>query len=263
MTRTATQPLHPVGPVRRHVRQLHNKHQMTYRQIARLAHVGVGTIRCIAAAPGCRAVRHVMPSTAAALLAVTPRRGGRADRIDATGSQRRLQALTAIGWPDRALAAHLGLAPQRIQQFLHQGDITPTSAARIRRLYDTLSMTPYAGKYASRARNKACRLGWASPLAWPDDTIDDPVAKPVLDAAGVTRYDHAKVVLALAGMLPYDQLSHAEGEKVIRRLNANGLNDYEIAEKLHADPDTIGRRRMRLGLPHRFDPCGRMGKAAS
>ena len=39
-------------------------------------------------------------------------------------------------------------------------------------------MTP-TGPGAERARSTAKRKGWAPPMAWDDDTIDDPQAKPV------------------------------------------------------------------------------------
>ena len=54
--------------------------------------------------------------------------------------------------------------------------VTAQTAAAIARAYTALSSTPGP---SDTARKTAADLGWAPPLAWDDDTIDDPAAEPV------------------------------------------------------------------------------------
>lgn len=102
-------------------------------------------------------------------------------RIDATGTVRRLRALNALGWTCAALAAHDGTTTQAaLQQVMkHERPTTyVTTATRVARLYDQLSMTPGPSPLAAaRARAK----GWAPPLAWDDQDLDDPTATPHTD----------------------------------------------------------------------------------
>jgi hypothetical protein len=107
--------------------------------------------------------------------------------MDATGSRRRLQALAARGWSERALAAEYGPgghcnALARI--FRGQPAVTPAVAQRIEDLYDRLWDQPPPARTksqrvgASLAAANAARRGWPPPLAWDDDEIDDPAASP-------------------------------------------------------------------------------------
>jgi hypothetical protein len=105
--------------------------------------------------------------------------------IDNTGMRRRLQALVAIGYSQSRLAQRLGIEPSNFTAVMHSNEGTTVGRARaVRVLYDELSMTPYYGttwhekSSAGRARNLAAQHGWHPPLAWDDDTIDDPAATP-------------------------------------------------------------------------------------
>lgn len=105
-------------------------------------------------------------------------------RVDATGTQRRIQALAANGWPLTWLSARLGLAPDVMGARLGRTYVTPETADQVRRLYDDLwDVAPPAATRdekgaVSRARTYAQRHGWVPPMAWDDDMIDDPNAKP-------------------------------------------------------------------------------------
>lgn len=93
--------------------------------------------------------------------------------VDATGSRRRLQALVALGWPihlEDRLSPHARRLTYSGQRTVHAD-----TAAAVRALYDELSMTPGP---SSRSRQRAARKGWPVPLAWSDDSIDDPNARP-------------------------------------------------------------------------------------
>ena len=104
--------------------------------------------------------------------------------IDATGSQRRLQALVAVGYSQASLGARLNITPQNFGTTMRTERITAATARAIRGLYDQLWNVPpdesthRARIAASRARNTALRNGWPPPMAWDDDEIDDPHAGP-------------------------------------------------------------------------------------
>jgi len=104
-------------------------------------------------------------------------------RVNAAGSRRRIQALTARGWAKAALADRLGVAPANLSRSLRQEQVTARYAAAVRALYAELwdadpvahGVSPVAAK---RARLNAARREWRLPMAWDDDTIDDPDAEP-------------------------------------------------------------------------------------
>lgn len=124
--------------------------------------------------------------------------------VSPTGTQRRIQALHAIGWSESDIAARVGSTKQWIHQLRRwprkRGLISRT-AAQIADIYDDLwDQTPTA-RNAQRTRNWAERNGFAPPLAWDDDTIDDPAAKPqhrlVQVGPAPERQDHLDYVAEL------------------------------------------------------------------
>jgi hypothetical protein len=127
--------------------------------------------------------------------------------VDATGTRRRLQALIAIGWPRRALAERLGTRPANI---LRQRRVRAGTARRVARVYDQLSMTPGPDPRCAEA---ARRRGWAPPLAWDDDQIDDPRAQPAAPlgepAADEVAVDRALAARSIRGLAEPDRLAAA------------------------------------------------------
>jgi hypothetical protein len=106
--------------------------------------------------------------------------------IDATGTARRLRALMTIGWAKHHLADQLGVSTVRVDTLLRQPTVRRPTAARVVALYEHLSDTPGPSTIAA-AKTRA--LGYPPPIAWDDDTIDDPDAVPWLElhADGVQR----------------------------------------------------------------------------
>lgn len=117
--------------------------------------------------------------TLARILAVTADCDTRSTGyVDATGSRRRLRALSANGWTSRALAQQLGHADHSTVLEVRSGStltIRRFTADAVRGLYDRLWDVDGG---SARARRHAQRHGWPVPLAWDDDTIDDPTATP-------------------------------------------------------------------------------------
>lgn len=189
-------------------------------------------------------------------------REGRASprMVDVTGTRRRLQALAVIGWSPALLATRLGWrAPNSVRNLMSAtgpAQVNIRTAAAVCALYDDLAMT--AGP-SMRARRHAERAGWVPPLAWDDANLDDPAAGPapqwrpqprLVDRR--TGVDHAAVTLACAGRLPTSiTLTKQEREEIVGWLHRAGLNDGEIAQRVHPHLTGSGAQRIRgrLQLP--------------
>lgn len=121
----------------------------------------------------------VRPSTLARVLAVQPLTDQRGDRyVDATGSRRRLQALSRLGWSGQEMATRLGSLDRQTYFYIMGGrnkTIRARTADDIRRLYDDLWDQPGP---SNKTRKWAEQQGFSLPLAWDDEEIDDPAAKP-------------------------------------------------------------------------------------
>ncbi len=158
--------------------------------------------------------------------------------VSPVGTQRRLWALARIGWSWPALAERLGVTDRWPSLLANQW--TPTvsreTERRVRELYDLLSLTPGP---SPRAAGWAARRGWVPPLAWDDDTIDDPDAQPwggsAEEAAPVV--DEVAIRRALAGeriRLTRLERHHAVHHGVPRY----GVN--AVAAALHMSGSTVG-----------------------
>ena len=187
--------------------------------------------------------RRIKPATERRLLAVTPDLADGA-RTPATGTRRRLQALTATGWSTSHLARRSGLDRQVLDRALHDETTLTTAgtAAAVARLYSDLWDTPpptgtrWERSAATRARNHATRNRWAPPLAWDDETIDDPDATPTG-----------------TGHQPRDLLADVDW------LLQAGESPHHIATRLDITPGGIARALARAG---RHDTAARFSAAA-
>lgn len=103
---------------------------------------------------------------------------------DTAGTRRRLQALMRCGWSLSLLAARLGQSRQSLRAKMHRRRVTAATACAVRGLYDDLWDKPppegtrFERRAATMAREYAQERGWALPMAWDDDQIDDPAASP-------------------------------------------------------------------------------------
>lgn len=191
-------------PVRAHVQALRAA-GMGSRRVAELAAVDRTRISALLnGRPGRSTgpLRRMHRDLAARILAVplpdAPRRGAAAGaRVPAVGTTRRLQALVAIGWSQSDLCSRLGIAVTN-STGLFTGTRTSVTAATARHvdaLFSELQLTPGGN---DRARVRARRRGWAPPLAWDEDTIDDPAAQP--DTAAAKRMSRAGEYLELRAL---------------------------------------------------------------
>ena len=159
------------------------------------------------------------------------------DLLPSVGTVRRLQALARIGYGSAQLQPLLGT---------HAGDIRTVRRGRyertrratadaVARIYDQLSGTPAVHPKARRTRLLAERKGWLPPLAWDDDTIDDPAAQPCT-GTGVSlvkapRFDEVAVERIMAGRPPAT-FTVAERREAVRLLTARGYSAQEIAARI-------------------------------
>lgn len=144
--------------------------------------------------------------------------------VSVVGSTRRLQALIALGHSQNELCRKSGIS-QSTMSHLVRGSVQRTSidtAQRVRKLYDELSMIP--GRSQS-SRDKARRLRWAPPLAWDDDLIDDPDAKPEVGENRTVKFDER-----------------------YRELKYLGFSDLEIVNRWKIQPESLMRQLDRYGL---------------
>lgn len=170
-------------PVRQHIRTLMAQGP-GWEHIADTSGVSRSTVRALLYPTGGRTpTQRMRPDNAQRLLDLRLHQLLKpGTQIDATGTRRRVQALAAIGWTISEQGRRIGQAPTNMWQLTRAERVTVRIAERVTALYDELSMTPPDGWLADLTRTRAAKKGWAPPLAWDDDTIDDPTAVPDLGA---------------------------------------------------------------------------------
>lgn len=172
--------------------------------------------------------------------------------IDATGAHRRLQALVVMGWPAEELARRLAVHDLWLVRTFRRQRVSFAVAARVRDLYDELwnarpelhGVCPAA---AEEARLWARVEGWGSPLAWDEETIDDPSAQPALDAEAPAPEADPETAAArwLAGESVI--LGTAARRVVIRHLMEWTADPVDrIAARLEMSPEALSRSWERI-----------------
>lgn len=161
------------------------------------------------------------------------------------GTIRRLQALCALGWTQGEIASRLGVTKSRVSHLMrhsHKG-VKPRTARAVAALYDELSMTVRVGREAQRMRKYAAAKGWAPPLAWDDEGIDDPTARPVgliTQSDSPAIVDESRIQRRIDGDRSI-RLHKGETAEVVRRLLAAGKSmptiqrDYGIKAERYTD----------------------------
>ena len=175
--------------------------------------------------------------------------------VPSVGAERRVQALMALGWRKADLEAQGVPSGQLVTR---SRDLISVGGWRqVQDVYDRLSMTPGPSK---AARDRAAARGYSPPLAWDDETIDDPRATPERGEPGEAFLDTVvvdRVVASGSACTRRDTdlpLSQADRVAAIRRLSARGSSDSEIAETFGVSDRTVLRLRHR----HEITP-GRPG----
>lgn len=232
----------PAGPVRAHITMLLAA-GLTIRALESAAGVNRKSINKIL-----RGSTKTMVENAEKLLALQPPAAVHevaADHqpIDATGTRRRLQALIAChddrrpveglgrcgvppyGYTQSDLAARLGITDSTLSKIVvRDGDVLAVTARNVATMFDALQTTPGT---SARSRRRGAANRWPVPMAWDEDTIDDPGAQPApVDREKVSFLDR------------YDEMRHELG-----------ISDVDIARKLGMKFDTLLRQLQRYDLP--------------
>jgi transcriptional regulator with XRE-family HTH domain len=92
------------------------------------------------------------------------------------GTMRRLRALAVAGYSFTELGEALGVTASAVSYWA-RGDyqVTAVTAARVKKLFDELQMIPGNNKTVT---DRALRKGWIAALAWDEDDMDNPNARP-------------------------------------------------------------------------------------
>jgi hypothetical protein len=183
-------------------------------------------------------------------------------RVSTVGVVRRRRALAAMGWGLVDLAPRLGVASEfHVNNYLRRDRVLRSTYEKWVRVYDELSMTWGPN---DQAREMAHRKGWPPPLAWDDDEIDDPAAKPArMPRVWKQGPDEKRIAAALAG----DDAARAALESpdrraIVVRLHSAGLTDSQIVARSGIKRSTIRAIRTQLCLSSNHEPDVRRRRAS-
>lgn len=213
-------------PVREHVQTL-MANGIGIKRIAALTGVSTGTLSKLLYGVPSKGVPpriRCRPDVAEKLLAVRPRMETVANGalVDGTGTHRRLQALVAIGYSMSNLGDQLGIQRGNMNDVTGgRTQVTAATARKVTTLYERLWNKPneptdmHAKAAAQRARNHAAAHGWVQPMAWDDEMIDDPTARPTgTDTRTRTSARAADLIEDVEHML----ITNASPDEIAQRL---------------------------------------------
>ncbi len=234
------------GPVRARIAELSEVH-VPLRALARGSGLSDTGIRAIL--DGRR--QYVQRATArrVASLSLAGVYGGQATgHVPRIGAVRRVQALMALGWTHDAIAAAGAANTSRLVN--GGGALMTVERWRdVRDVYDRLSMIPGP---SPETRGWARSLGYPPPLAWDEETIDDPTGVPYVpgENGGADVFDLVAVRRAATTGDPTPaQLSPPERAAVVRSMATSGASDTEIAGRLGVACRTVLRARQDQRIP--------------
>jgi predicted transcriptional regulator len=175
-------------PARTHVRALMAA-GLGWQRVAKLAGVPNGSVSKLLYGDQTRGMASsqlVRPVTERKLLAVTadPANVAAHRRVPALGAHRRLRALVAVGYSQSRLAAELSVGRENFGAVMRSEEVHAATDRAVGRLYERLwntpppQTTPFEMAAVTRARRYAAERGWPPPMAWDDESLDDPDGMP-------------------------------------------------------------------------------------
>ncbi|MDV6274059.1 helix-turn-helix domain-containing protein [Rhodococcus erythropolis] len=220
------------APVRDHVQSLFDS-DMTRNMVARAA--GLSN-RALYNLMTLRPETALLPA-ANALLSVSQRPSHHQAIVLAYGLRRRVEALAAMGWDVKSVAAECGVPfPSALHRARDSVRVKWSMHAAVAAGYERIS---HVRRDDNRALMKAARHGYLSPLMWDDidDYFEVPGSTPV--DVGV---DEVLVQRVIDGIW-IGEVPPLERRAAFEKLHARGLSAPEIAERLHVTPRTVERLR--------------------
>lgn len=229
----------PAGPAARHAQALLDR-GLTLAQVGRESGLQPSTIRRLV-----HGQKTILAVNANKILAVPLNVRVSAGEVSAVGATRRIRALYALGHLNWVIAQEAGISRDAVSALSSGLWATLNVAADdgVRAAYDRLSMKTGT---SWKTRRLAEREGWVPPLAWDDDTIDDPTAVPQTDAPAPAPTDDGN---AAARWLMGESviLSRAERNEVLQHLfEWTTDTKEEIAARLEMSPEAAERQWHRL-----------------
>jgi hypothetical protein len=249
------QPFVDAAPVRAHIIAL-KAAGIGRRQIAVFAPISPSIVASLLYGKQGRTVLRVRGATAERILAVTATIDTVADGalVPSTGTRRRIQALAAAGYTFTAQATEIGWTVRNFADLLHREQTIARTARAVRAMFATWQMQAPTGDSAARTRLRAQRELWLPPLAWDEDTIDDPAAVPcVLPPVDGSPADSDELAIAQAYVYQDHPISTAVRCEIVRRLSADGCNAQEIAPYARTTPAYVSQIRSQLGFTRQLE----------
>lgn len=224
----------PASVVVPHIRRLMDG-GLSAHQVAREAGVDPSAVRW--ALSGRK--KSMLRGTADKILGVPVGAQATGGFVSSVGAVRRIQALYALGHFNHRIAEASGLSRCFIIDLANEkrASLTIQRDAGVRRAYDELSMTVGG---SSKTRLYAEANGWVPPLAWDEETIDDPSAAPAVDADVVEEVTENAVARFLMGESVV--LDHAARREAIAYLMEwTALTPAEIAVRVESSANAVSR----------------------
>lgn len=101
--------------------------------------------------------------------------------VSGVGTQRRVEALSAMGWTRKEVARRADLADSTLHPAKLNKNVWFSTEHAVKSIYEQLRWQSSSGQRAEQTRAIARRLGYAPPWAWKNGTIDDPKKNPLFD----------------------------------------------------------------------------------
>lgn len=166
--------------------------------------------------------------------------------VPAVGASRRIHALYRMGWTTHELGRRLGIPHYRVSVIARQ--VHPTVLRRthekVAALYEEISHLRGPSRFTE---GQAKAKGYPPPLAWDEDTIDDPRARPATRLGSHARIevDPIAVERIWQGEAPA-RLRRVDSGEFIRQAVERGLTDRQICRYLPMELSAVTARRLRM-----------------
>lgn len=174
-------------------------------------------------------------------------------RVPSIGAARRIQALSVLGWGPKELGDRSGVNYRSLRRIGHYPRISLQLHLKVEALYQNLSDIPAPDTpWNAIIRERALAAGWVPPIAWDEDTIDDPQATP---QHNIEKYvpsvnEDIDIELLINGKFPPGSPNSRHRTRLnrpaVELMTRRGWSAPEIANRLGITTRTVTRIRAEL-----------------